>query len=88
MQITISGDKLLFKNDIVSLAANLPETKILLNSTISNTDKGARFMYLDIKDHFLATPVRDLEYIKVKHEYVLQDIHNRCNFQAKVTQDK
>ena len=63
MQITISGDKLLFKNDIVSLAANLPETKILLNSTISDTDKGARFIYLDIKDHFLITSILDLKYM-------------------------
>ena len=35
--------------DTVSLVANLLETKILLNSTISDTNIGVQFIRLDIK---------------------------------------
>ena len=61
MRITVGGDKLPCDNDAGAPAANLLETKILLNSVMSDASKGARFMSADIKDHFLATPMRDPE---------------------------
>jgi len=57
-------------------AANLLETKIILNSTISDANQEARFMSADIKDHFLATPMNKPEYMKVKYKYIPEDI--RC----------
>ena len=69
IRITVGGDKLLYDKDAGSPAANLLETKVLLNSTISDANKGARFMSLDIKDHFLATPMRDPEYMRVSFKY-------------------
>ena len=65
IHITVGGDWLKYDNDTGSLAADLLETKVLLNSTISDADKGARFMSADIKDHFLAIPMRDPEYMRV-----------------------
>ena len=69
-RITISGDKLDYVDDAVLLAANLLETKILIISTISNLAKGARFICTDIKDYFLAIPMKDSEYIQVKYKYI------------------
>ena len=65
VRITVGGDKLEYLDDAGSPAANLLETKILLNSVISDADKGARFMCADIKDHFLATPIDHPEYMRV-----------------------
>ena len=48
--------------------------KILLNSTISDARKGARFMLADIKDYFLATPIKEPEYMRVKYRYLLSDM--------------
>ena len=57
--IIVSGDKLPYEEDIGAPAANLLETKILLNIMISDAAKWARFMSTDVKDHFLVTPTRD-----------------------------
>ena len=63
VRITVGGDRLPYHDDAGSPAADLLETKILINSTISDAKKGARFMCLDIKDHFLATPMDQPEYM-------------------------
>ena len=47
------------------------ETKILINSTISDAKRGARFMCADIKDHVLATPIDCPEYMRVKYIHFL-----------------
>ena len=52
VRLTIGGDKLEYFGDTTSPAASLLETKLLINSTISDSNKGARFMTLDIKDFF------------------------------------
>ena len=61
------GDKLDYIEDIGSPVANLLEIKILINSTISNAKKGARFICIDIKDYFLAILMKNPEYMKVKY---------------------
>ena len=52
VRLTIGGDKLDCTFDTASPAASLLETKLLLNSVISDAAKGARFITLDIKDFF------------------------------------
>ena len=52
IRITAGGDRLPYKEDAGSPATNLLETKILLNSTISDADKGTRFVSEDTKNHF------------------------------------
>jgi len=78
-------DRLMYKYDAGSLAANLLEIKILINSTISDIHKGAYFMSVNIKDHFLAILMRDLEYMKVKYQHILLDIQEHYNLDIKVT---
>ena len=74
VRITIGGDRLDYNDDAGSPAVNLLETKILLNSIISDADKGAQFMSADIKDHFLATPMDHPEFIQVNYKYIPNDI--------------
>ena len=50
------------------------ETKLLVNSVISDAEKGARFMSADLKDFFLATPMAGNEYMKVRMKYFPPDI--------------
>ena len=59
VRLTVGGDKLDYFLDAVSPAASLLETKILLDSVISDTKDGARFMTIDIKDFFLQTLMQD-----------------------------
>jgi len=61
IRLTVGNDKLPYKADAGSPAASLLETKLFLNSTISDADKGARFACADLKDHFLATPMKEPE---------------------------
>ena len=63
--ITVGRDKLTYLDDAGPPSTNLMETKILINSTISNTKLGARFISEDIKDYFLATSMEQAEYMKV-----------------------
>lgn len=48
--------------------------KNLINSIISNANKGTRFACADAKDHFLDTSMQNPEHMKVKHEHLLSDI--------------
>jgi len=62
-RLTVGGNRLPYKADAGSPAASLLETKLILNSTISDSSFGARFAFADLKDHFLATPMKDPEYM-------------------------
>ena len=50
VRLTIGGDVLEYENNASSPAASLLETKLLLNSVISDAHAGARFMTADLKD--------------------------------------
>ena len=54
VRLTVGGEKLDYPDDAASPAAFLLETKLLPNSTLSDTSKGSKFLTLDIKDFFLA----------------------------------
>ena len=74
VRIVMGGDRLAYANETGSPAASLLETKILLNSTISDANIGACFMCLDLKDFFLAIPMPIVEYMKVPLKYFPKDI--------------
>ena len=87
VRITVGGDRLVYLDDAGSPAANLMETKLLVNSTISHAKEGARFMSADIKDYFLATPMDKAEYMKVQYKHIPEDIRLQYNLQEKLTAD-
>jgi hypothetical protein len=64
------------------------ETKLILNSTISDAHKGAHFLCADLKDHFLATPMnKDLEYMRSKYKYFPAAIRQQYNLDAFLAPD-
>ena len=67
IRLTVGGDKLDYFGETASPIANLLETKLLINSVISDAHKGARFFGIDIKDFFLLSslPADQKEYIRV-----------------------
>ena len=88
VRITVGGDRLTYTSDAGSPAANLLETKLLVNSTISDASKGARFMSADLKDFFLATPMDGEEYMKVQYKHFPNDIRKRYKLDQKVTDNE
>ena len=63
--MVVGGDKLEYEYDAGSPAASLLETKLIINSTISDAHKGACFVSADLKDHFLQSPMAQPEYMKM-----------------------
>ena len=65
VRLTVGGDVLDYFGDSSSPAASLLESKLLLNSDISDSANGARFLTLDIKDYFLQSYLDEPEYIRI-----------------------
>ena len=85
VRLVVGGDKLEYNDDPASPAAGLLETKLLVNSVISDAHKGARFMSMDLKDHFLASPMLRPEYMKIHRRNIPPDIYDQYSLQDKVT---
>lgn len=71
----VGGDKLNYTFDSGPPAANLLETKLLFNSVISDANKGARFCFMDLKEMFFHTPMKEPEYMKMLLKYFPDDIN-------------
>ena len=87
VRVVVGSNRLKCLFDTGSPATSMLETKLLVNSTISDAKKGARFMGADIKDYFLASPMKKTEYIKVKYKYFPEEIWKHYNLPLLVTQD-
>jgi hypothetical protein len=87
VRLTVGGDKLPYDDDAGSPAASLLETKLILNSTISDADKGARFLTADLKDHFLASPMKDPEFMRIKYKYFPAAIRQQYDLERFVSSD-
>ena len=86
-RMTVGGDRLIYPDDATSPAASILETKLLLNRTISDADKGERFMTIDIKDFFLKTKMERPEYIRIHGKYSLGDMRKQYNIDNLVAAD-
>ena len=60
----LGGNKVHYPGDTGTPTAEMLLVKIMLNSVVSTP--GARFMSIDIKNFYLATPMKRFEYIKLK----------------------
>ena len=85
VRITVGGDRLSYPDDASSPATNILETKVLLNSVISDSHKGARFMTADVKDFFLNSPMKRPEYMKTSYKHFPSDIRRKYKLDSKVT---
>ena len=75
------GDKLDYFGDASSPTTTLAEAKLLFNSVISDAHKGAKFMSIDLKDHFLASPMSQPHYMRIRWDQIPDDIKLRYNLQ-------
>ena len=80
----VGGDRLDYLLDASSPAANMLDTKILLNSIISDAKDGVRFMTLDLKDFFLYSTMPEAEYMRIPWKHVTNDIAQRYNLKEKL----
>ena len=69
MQLVVGGDHLVYEDYPGSPAASMIETKLLLNSVISDAQQGSIFMICDLKGFFLATPMIQPEYMKIHIQF-------------------
>jgi hypothetical protein len=74
IRMTIGGDRLEAFQDVRSTAVGIIDTKLHLNSTISDADEGARYATCDIKDLFLGSKMKVFQYMKVHRRYIPQEI--------------
>ena len=56
VRITVGGDEFNYEDEAGSQATKPLETTIVFNSTMSDANKGARVLSLDIKYSFYSTP--------------------------------
>ena len=77
-------DKLSYAEEAASPATGLVESKLIINSTISDANKNARFMSVDLKDHFLASPMRNPDFMKIHISKFPQDIIEQYNLREKM----
>ena len=87
VRLTIGGNRLPYAHNASSPAATLLKTKLILNSTISDADKGARFFATDLKDFFLATPMDEPEYMRLHSKYFFDDIKHEYDIASKISSD-
>ena len=70
IRLVVGGDKLDYMFDAGSPTTDMLETKILVNSVISDAKDSARFMSLDLKDLFLCSTMPEPEYMKIAWHYI------------------
>jgi len=87
VRLVAGGDKLEYEADAGSPAASLLEAKLLFNSVISDAAKGARFFSCDLKDFFLASPMKNPEYMRIHYKHCPQDIRDKYALEHKVAAD-
>jgi hypothetical protein len=87
VRLTVGGDKLECKYDAGSPAASLLESKLIINSTISDAHQGARFLSADLKDHFLASPMEETEYMRIHSKYFLDDMREQYDINNLIDAD-
>jgi hypothetical protein len=59
----VGGDRLDYSGDVATSTTDMTTFKILINSTLST--EGAAMMIMDIKNHYLGTPLPRFEYVKM-----------------------
>ena len=87
IRYVVGGDKLHYFEDTSSPTTNLTEVKLLLNSTISDARRGARFCSVDLKDFFLASHMQEPEYMRLHISFIPDDIIDRYGLMELVVDD-
>ena len=88
VRMTVGGDKLDYFDPTASPTASLIETKLLINSVISDhKTKNARFCSMDLKDFFLTTPMERAEYLRIQSKYFSAEFRQIYQLKDKIHSD-
>ena len=63
-----------YSADAGTPTTDLVETNILINSVISDSNKGASFLLLDFKNSYLSSIMPEPEYMSIRHKFIPEDI--------------
>ena len=87
IRCVVGGDTLDFFGDTTSLTTILAEAKLLFNSVISDANKEVKLMTVDLKDHFLASPTKKTQYMRMRWDQIPKDIKLQYNPQSMIHND-
>ena len=79
IRMTVGGNLLVAFQDVRSPAISLVDTKIHLNSVISDAHRGARYCTGDLKDFFLQSNMKIYQYMRVHRRYLPQEVIDEYN---------
>ena len=82
--MTVGGDKLEHSSDISSPVVFMLETKLLINSVISDATRRARILTADLKDYFLQTIMIEPEFVRIQAKYFPEDIQKQYNIKETI----
>ena len=68
-RLTVGGDRLDYSADPSAPAVGLLDTKIHLNSVISDAKRGARYCVADIENFYLNNPLHTFQYMRIHTKY-------------------
>ena len=74
LRMTVGGDRLDAYQDVRSPAIGLIDTKLHLNSVISDAHLGARYCTGDIKDFFLVSDMVIYQYMRIHRKYLTPEV--------------
>jgi hypothetical protein len=87
VRMTAGGDKLDYPGDASSPTVSMLDSKIHINSTISDASKGARHLGLDIANYFLGTPMEYFQYMRVKPSDIPQEVWDDPRYNIEIAPD-
>ena len=74
LRMTVGGDRLDAYQDVRSPAIGLIDTKLHLNSVISDAHLGARYCTCDLKDFFLGSDMLVYQYMRIHRKYLTPEV--------------
>ena len=72
---TVGGDRLDYPGPTATETDEIQTANLLFNNTIST--RVGRFMFIDLKDFYLGTPMNWYDYMWIKMADIFQDIINQ-----------
>jgi hypothetical protein len=81
-RITVGGDRIDYPGEVATKSADITTIKCLLNSVVST--KNGRFATADVKNFYLNTPMARPEYMKIKVEFIPQEVQDEYDITDKI----
>ena len=82
MRITAGGNLINYPHELTTRTADITTSKFMWNSTISTRE--ARYICSDAKNFYLATPLKDPEYMRIATNLVSQEFVEMYKLQDKI----